>query len=174
MDAKTHAKSSFFSRINANLGREDTGLADGLASGTTDVDIDFEITESGRTTIGRNVGGPEDETFDDMEFSITNTTGRVNTDRSMNTVGTIGTIETENTIEPAGHEFMDIATSTRSAQSTAQQGNDRRPVARDRLLDDHRSCRARQNVRRTHDRGRYHRQAEGHGFQQDQPLGFGA
>ena len=99
-------KTSFFSRINANLGRESKGLEDGLTSGTTDVDIGV---------------GSEDETFDDMEFSITNTAGRVNTDRSMNTIGTIGTIDTENTIEAAGDAFMDIATSTRSAQSNLQQ-----------------------------------------------------
>ena len=112
MDAKT----SFFSRINANLGQEGKDV-DKLPSDSTDADIDFEITESGRTTVGNYDGPSEDDDFDGMEFSISNATGRVNTDRSMNTIATIGTIDTENSIEPACQEFMDIATSTRSTSS---------------------------------------------------------
>mmetsp|Transcript_123897 Transcript_123897/g.185191 ORF Transcript_123897/g.185191 Transcript_123897/m.185191 type:complete len:617 (+) Transcript_123897:470-2320(+) len=119
MDAKT----SFFSRINANLGREERS-ADGMTTDTPDEDFDFEITESGRTTIGKSAAGVDDD-FDGMEFSISNTTGRVNTDRSMNTIGTIGTIDTENSIEPAGSEFMDVTASTRHADAAAEEESDR-------------------------------------------------
>jgi hypothetical protein len=120
MDAKT----SFFSRINESLQSEGKG-PDGLTTDTPDEDFDFEITESGRTEMGKYAGEADDDTFDGMEFSISTTTGRVNTDRSMNTIGTIGTIDTENTIEPAGPEFMDITTSTRSGDSKSQQENEK-------------------------------------------------
>jgi hypothetical protein len=73
-----------------------------------DFDIDFGVTESERTMILGKYGGVDDDTFDDMEFSISNSgrstpisnsgrnteTGNVTmSERSMNTIGTIGSID---------------------------------------------------------------------------------
>ena len=76
-----------------------------------DFDIDFGVTESGRTMVLGKYAG-DDGTFDDMEFSITPTTaGNVQSERSMGTIGTIGTIG-DSTVGSISSSIMD---STRSA-----------------------------------------------------------
>ena len=85
----------------------------------SDFDIDFGVTESGRTMI---LGKYDDGTFDDMEFSITNS-GRTTemgnvtmSERTMDTVGTIGTIG-DSTIGSVSSSILD---STRSVPENTQ------------------------------------------------------
>ena len=81
----------FFSRMEAEQ------QVDDQSQGAHDVDVDFAITESGRTTI-RNVDADED--LDEMDFSILTSARTLgNTERSMATIGTIDTNYTEGSID---------------------------------------------------------------------------
>jgi hypothetical protein len=97
-------KARFRSRTDTNL---DTKMEEPTLE-AADFDIDFGVTESERTMILGKYGGVDDDTFDDMEFSISNSgrstpisnsgrnteTGNVTmSERSMNTIGTTGSID---------------------------------------------------------------------------------
>ena len=90
------AKAKFFARMDASFQAEGKMMEE-PALEAEDFDIDFGVSESGRTMVLEKYGG-DDSTLGDMDFSMTNsgrlTVEMANTpvvsERSMGTIGTIG------------------------------------------------------------------------------------
>jgi len=114
------AKAKFFARMDASFQAEGKMMEE-PALEAEDFDIDFGVSESGRTMVLEKYGG-DDSTLGDMDFSMTNsgrlTVEMANTpvvsERSMGTIGTIG----DSTI---GSISSSILNSTRSVPTNKEE-----------------------------------------------------
>eukprot|EP00934_Nitzschia_sp_Nitz4_P003332 Nitzschia sp. Nitz4//scaffold22_size323478//139495//141458//NITZ4_000531-RA/size323478-augustus-gene-0.198-mRNA-1//1//CDS//3329543007//3322//frame0 len=111
MDPRT----KFFARMEAERKNEY-----GSTDGDDDFDVNFTVTESGRTV--QNLEGDD---MDDMDFSIIASARTLgNTDRSMATVGTIDTNYTECSIGTVSPSILD-------SQSAERMNSDRSNKSKD-------------------------------------------
>lgn len=92
------ARARFFARM------EDEHKYQDDYDGMSGLEVDFRVTESGRTTLNND----DDDTLDGMDFSMLGSARALgNTDRSMQTVNTIDTNYTEGTIGTATSSILD-------------------------------------------------------------------